>query len=169
MFECKLDLLNCIITLILTVNKKFNPHARVCLFNVLDFLTDHDLEQKKLAINIVYIIVIYCTENIMAVKDNLIEFLKSLNEEKDPRVREVYLQTLKFIEETDKKNRKNKGVNNNINDDKNINSINDNYSPLQYEEKKWIFPKIVIVSHHIFPLLEWKEMKVVQLIVKKVI
>jgi hypothetical protein len=136
LFECKLDLLNCIITLILTVNKKFNPHARVCLFNVLDFLTDHDLEQKKLAINIVYIIVIYCTENIMAVKDNLIEFLKSLNEEKDPRVREVYLQTLKFIEETDKKNRKNKGVNNNINDDKNINSINDNYSPLQYEEKK---------------------------------
>jgi len=133
LFECKLDLLNCIITLILTVNKKFNPHARVCLFNVLDFLTDHDLEQKKLAINIVYIIVIYCTENIMAVKDNLIEFLKSLNDEKDPRVREVYLQTLKFIEETDKKNRKNKGGNNNINDDKNI---NDNDSPIQYEEKK---------------------------------
>ena len=139
LFECKLDLLNCIITLILTVNKKFNPHARVCLFNVLDFLTDHDLEQKKLAINIVYIIVIYCTENIMAVKDNLIAFLNTLNNEKDPRVREVYLQTLKFIEETDKKNRKNKGVNNNnINDDKNINinKINDDYSPLQYEEKK---------------------------------
>ena len=138
LFECKLDLLNCIITLILTVNKKFNPHARVCLFRVLDFLTDYDLEQKKLAINIVYILIIYCTENIMPVKDNLLESLNSLNNEKDPRVREVYLQTLKFIEETDKKNRKNKEENNNINEDKNINlnNINVEYSPIKCEEKK---------------------------------
>ena len=139
LFECKLDLLNCTITLILTVNNKFNPHARVCLYRVLDFLTDSDLEKRKLAINIVYILVIYCTESIMPVKDGFIEFINVLNNEDDPRIREVYLQTLKFMEEFDKKNRKNKGVkNDNINEDKNINinSINDDYSPIHYEEKK---------------------------------
>ena len=137
LFECKLDLLNCTITLILTVNVKFSSHAKVCLYRVLDFLTDGDLEEKKLAINIVYILVIYCTENIMPLKDEIISLINEIKKKKDvdPNIKEVYLQTLKFIEENDKKYRKKKGENNNDDKNNNVNSINDD-SPIKYEEKK---------------------------------
>ena len=98
-FECKIDLLNCIISLIFRVKEKFKSHANVCLFRILDYLTDDDWIKRKLAINIVYTLVFYCKEEIMAVKENIIEFLNILKEDNIPEVREVCLQTLKFIKE----------------------------------------------------------------------
>ena len=98
-FQCKIDLLNCIISLIFRVKEKFKSHANVCLFRILDYLTDDDWIKRKLAINIVYTLVFYCKEEIMAVKENIIEFLNILKEDNIPEVREVCLQTLKFIKE----------------------------------------------------------------------
>ena len=59
-FECKLDLLNCTISLIFTGEKNFKPYANLCLFKVLDYLTDEEWMKRKLAINIVYTLVFYC-------------------------------------------------------------------------------------------------------------
>ena len=103
-FECKIDLLNCIISLIFRVKEKFKSHANVCLFRILDYLTDDDWIKRKLAINIVYTLVFYCKEEIMAVKENIIEFLNILKDDKVPEVREVCLETLKFIEEEEEDN-----------------------------------------------------------------
>ena len=100
-FECKIDLLNCIISLIFKAEKKFKPYANVCLFRILDYLTDDDWVKRKLAINIVYTLVFYCKEEILAVKENIIEFLNILKEDNVSEVREVCLQTLKFIEESE--------------------------------------------------------------------
>ena len=100
-FECKLDLLNCIISLIFTAEEKFRPYANVCLFRILDYLTDNDWMKRKLAINIVYTLVVYCKDEIMAVKENIIEFLNILKDDPVKEVREVCLQTLKFIEQAD--------------------------------------------------------------------
>ena len=100
-FVCILDLLNCTISLIFTVEDKFKPYANICLFRILDYLTDKDWMKRKLAINIVYTLVFYCREEIMAVKQNIIEFLNTLKEDSVEEVREVCLQTLKFIEEKD--------------------------------------------------------------------
>jgi len=105
-FKCKLDLLNCIITLIYTVEQKFQPYATVCLFRILDYLTDNDWMKRKLAITIVYILVLYCKEQILAVKENIIELLNILKEDIVAEVREVCLQTLKFIEESENENDK---------------------------------------------------------------
>ena len=102
-FECKLDLLNCTISLIFTVNTLFKPYANVCLFRVLDYLTDNDWMKRKLAINIVYTLVVYCKNEIMEVKENIIEFLSILKEDPVSEVQEVCLQTLKLIEEADPK------------------------------------------------------------------
>ena len=99
LFECKIDLLNCIISLIFRVKEKFKSHANVCLFRILDYLTDDDWIKRKLSINIVYTLVFYCKKEIMAVKENIIEFLNILKEDNIPEVREVCLQTLKFIKE----------------------------------------------------------------------
>ena len=75
-FECKLDLLNCTISLIFTAETKFKPYANICLFRVLDYLTDNEWMKRKLAINIVYTLVFYCKDEILAVKENIIDFFK---------------------------------------------------------------------------------------------
>ena len=100
-FECKLDLLNCTISLIFISESKFKPYANICLFRVLDYLTDEEWMKRKLAINIVYTLVFYCKEEIMAVKDNIVEFLNTLKDDPVEEVREVCIQTLKFIEENE--------------------------------------------------------------------
>ena len=107
-FECKLDLLNCTISLIFTAETKFKPYANICLFRVLDYLTDSEWMKRKLAINIVYTLVFYCKEEILAVKENIIDFLNMLKEDPIDEVKEVCLQTLKFIEENDPANEENK-------------------------------------------------------------
>ena len=100
-FICKLDLLNCTISLIFTAETRFKPYANICLFRVLDYLTDSEWMKRKLAINIVYTLVFYCKEEIMAVKDNIVEFLYTLKDDPVQEVREVCIQTLRFIEETE--------------------------------------------------------------------
>ena len=98
-FECKLDLLNCTISLIFLSEKKFKPYANNCLFRILDYLTDMDWMKRKLAINIVYTLVFYCKEEIMSVKEDVVEFLYMLKDDSVPEVREVCLRTLKFMGE----------------------------------------------------------------------
>jgi hypothetical protein len=137
-FECKLDLLNCTISLIFTAESKFKPYANICLFRVLDYLTDSEWMKRKLAINIVYTLVFYCKEEILAVKDNIIDFLNTLKEDSVDEVREVCLQTLKFLEEDDtsgenQKNNENNdnsydSINNDINKPKNLFNKNKNES-----------------------------------------
>ena len=100
-FECKIDLLNCTISLIFAAEKKFKPYANICLFRVLDYLTEEEWIKRKLAINIVYTLIFYCKEEIMTVKDNVVEFLIALKEDPVDEVREVCLQTLEFLEEID--------------------------------------------------------------------
>ena len=134
-FECKLDLLNCTISLIFTTESKFKPYANICLFRVLDYLTDEEWMKRKLAINIVYTLIFYCKEEIMNVKENIVEFLKTLKEDPVEEVREVCIQTLKFIEENETKDinkkedeeyNRNKDENKNINEIMNNNNINNN-------------------------------------------
>ena len=132
-FECKLDLLNCTISLIFTAESRFKPYANICLFRVLDYLTDTEWMKRKLAINIVYTLVFYCKEEILAVKENIIDFLNTLKEDSVDEVREVCLQTLKFIEENEpkeeeKKNNENDNeiINNETNKPKNVFNKNKN-------------------------------------------
>ena len=130
LFVCKLDLLNCTISLIFTTESKFKPYANICLFRVLDYLTDEEWMKRKLAINIVYALVFYCKNEIMAVKENIVEFLNTLKEDPVEEVREVCIQTLKFIEENetigaDKKEIQNEKENKNNDDNKSPN-INEN-------------------------------------------
>ena len=100
-FECKLDLLNCIISLIFSAEAKFKPYANTLLFRIIDYLTDIDWMKRKLAINIVYTLVFYCKDEVMAVKENIHEFLNSLKDDPNEEVREVCLQTLKLLGEDD--------------------------------------------------------------------
>mgnify|MGYP002624815988 CR=1 FL=1 len=100
-FECKLDLLNCTISLIFTAEKNFKPYASLCLFKVLDYLTDEEWMKRKLAINIVYTLAFYCQEEILSVKENIMDFLTALKSEPNKEVREICQKTLDYFEQID--------------------------------------------------------------------
>ena len=129
-FENKLALLNCVLNLIHTQGKKFKHYANVCLFKILDFFTDEDWMKRKIAVNIVYTLTLYCKEEILNVKDNIIDFLNVLKEDSNDDVKEICIKTLNFIEECDpennKENKENKDDKDEIynNEDK-IEDIND--------------------------------------------
>ena len=134
-FECKLDLLNCALSLIFTVGKKFKPYANTCLFKILDFFTDEDWMKRKLAVNIVYTLVFYCKEEILNVKDNIVDFLNVLKDDPVDKVKEICLQTLNFIEECDPNNEKNENdsKDNNKGLDNNSNLYNNNDNSISKE------------------------------------
>ena len=97
-FECKLDILNCLISLIFITEQKFRLYANICLFRVLDYLTDDQWIMRKLSINIVYTLVFFCKDEILPVKNNIIEFLNILKDDPVDEIKEVCLQTLKLLE-----------------------------------------------------------------------
>ena len=115
-FQCKLDLLNCTISLIFSAENKFKPYANTCLFRVMDYLTDTDPLMRKLSINIVYTLVFYCKEEILEVKENIIEFLNVLKEDESHELKEICKKILEFIQNNSNNNsinRKTKKINNN--------------------------------------------------------
>ena len=52
-FNAKVELLNCLISLILGTENLFCPYANVTFYKVLDFLTDNDWLKRKLALNLI--------------------------------------------------------------------------------------------------------------------
>ena len=98
-FLCKLDLLNCTMSLIFTAGKNFKPYATACLFKVLDYLTDEEWMKRKLTINIVYSLIFYCKDEIYSVKDNIVEFLFVLQKDPVREVREACYRCLNYINE----------------------------------------------------------------------
>ena len=92
------DMLYCTIKLIISSKEKFKIFCNLCLFNILDFLTDDNWIIRKISIEIIYFLTLYCKEEILLVKDNIIEFLNILRDDPFPQVKEVCIQTLNFIE-----------------------------------------------------------------------
>ena len=147
-FECKLDLLNCTQSLIYALEKNFRPYVNVCIFKILDFFTDEDWMKRKLAVNIVYTLVFYCKEEILKIKDNIIDFLNVLKEDPVDKVKEACIQTLNFIDECDPDKDKDKendyldmenngNDNNDLKDNKNEeNKEKENNMEIKNEEKE---------------------------------
>ena len=105
-FNAKIELLNCLISLILGTENLFSPYANVTLYKVLDFLTDNDWLKRKLALNVIYTLIFYCKEEILPLKDHIINFLRVLKTDKVKEVREVCLLILQIFSENDTKKEK---------------------------------------------------------------
>ena len=105
-FNAKYELLNCLISLILGTENLFCPYANVTLYKVLDFLTDNDWLKRKLALNVIYTLIFYCKEEIMPLKDHIINFLRVLKTDKVKEVRDVCLLILQIFSESEPKKEK---------------------------------------------------------------
>ena len=146
-FNAKTELLNCLISLILGAENLFCPYANVTLYKVLDFLTDNDWLKRKLALNVIYTLIFYCKDEILPLKDHIINFLKVLKTDKVKEVREVCLLILQIFSQNEP-NQEKKSNNNysefstqkNIGSDERVNnnlkSPKNNVKEFQEMEKK---------------------------------
>lgn len=98
-FMAQSELLNSLISLIFAAESLFRSFATVTLYKILEFLTNSDWFKRKLALNVVYTLFIYCQDEIQPLKGHIIDFLKVLKSDKVKEVREVCLQTLKLFNE----------------------------------------------------------------------
>ena len=126
-FNAKTELLNCLISLILGAENLFCPYANVTLYKVLDFLTDNDWLKRKLALNVIYTLIFYCKDEILPLKEHIINFLQVLKTDKVKEVKEVCLLILQIFSQNESSqekksnnnysefsNQKNNNINNNI-------------------------------------------------------
>ena len=128
-FNAKTELLNCLISLILGTENLFCPYANVTLYKVLDFLTDNDWLKRKLALNVIYTLIFYCKDEILPLKDHIINFLQVLKTDKVKEVKEVCLLILQIFSQNESSQEKKS--NNNYSEfsnqkNININNINNN-------------------------------------------
>ena len=120
-YTAKYELLNCLISLILGAEGLFTQYANATLYKVLDFLTEDDWNKRKLALNVIYTLIFYCKDEVMPLKDHIINFLRVLKTDKVKEVREVCLLILQIFNEnepTKKKVEKEKSIGAIINKDK---------------------------------------------------
>ena len=140
-FHAKYELLNCLISLILGAEGKFKPFANITLCKVFEFLTDNDWLKRKLALNVIYTIIHYCSEEIYEVKEQLIAFLKLLKGDKVKEVRDICLLILDVLNNKEGEYNVNGGSKNkkgNNHNNKKIlssSSSNPNIKQVQYVEK----------------------------------
>ena len=120
-YTAKYELLNCLISLILGAEGLFAPFANSTLYKVLDFLTEDDWNKRKLALNVIYTLIFYCKDEIMPLKDHIINFLRVLKTDKVKEVREVCLLILQIFNENEpvkKRNEKEKSIGSIVNKNK---------------------------------------------------
>ena len=98
-FNAKYELLNCLISLILGAESLFCPFANMTLYKVLDFLTDKDWLKRKLSLNVIYTMIFYCKEEIIPLKEHIINFLNVLKNDKIKEVKAVSILILKLLVE----------------------------------------------------------------------
>ena len=107
-YTAKYELLNCLISLILGAENLFSQYANVTLYKVLDFLTEDDWLKRKLALNVIYTLIFYCKEEILPLKEHIINFLRVLKTDKIKEVREVCLLILQIFSENEPPKKKEK-------------------------------------------------------------
>ena len=88
-FNAKYELLNCLISLILGAENLFNPFAKLVFNKILDFLTNEDWMKRKLSLNIIYTLSLYCKNEILPLKEHIINILDILKKDKVKEVRDI--------------------------------------------------------------------------------
>ena len=72
------NILKCLELLINLSAEKFRPFASSALYQALDYLTETDTELQKRSLMIIYSLTKYCDEQLQPLSENIIDFLKVL-------------------------------------------------------------------------------------------
>ena len=140
-FNAKSELLNCLISLILGAESLFCPYANMTLYKILDFLTDKDWQKRKLALNVIYTMIFYCKEEILPLKEHIINFLNVLKNDDIKEVRDVSILILQIFDDNKSITTNKSGINENRSVDENKENknnkknINDSYQKVKNVKK----------------------------------
>ena len=108
-FGNKIFLLQCLNELIKKCKEKFKQFANITMYKILDFLQDNENDLRKEALNILYLLIFHCPKDISSLKNQLIDFISVLQEEKDEFIQNKCNQILTLLNDNnDKLNESNK-------------------------------------------------------------
>ena len=108
-FGNKIFLLQCFNELIKKCKEKFKQFANITMYKILDFLQDNENDLRKEALNILYLVIFHCPKDISSLKNQLIDFISVLQEEKDEFIQNKCNQILTLLNDNnDKLNESNK-------------------------------------------------------------
>jgi len=128
------NLLKCLELLINLSEGKFRPYASSALYQALDYLTETDIELQKRSLMIIYSLTKFCDEQLKPLSDNIIDFLKVLQNGNNIEINNLCNTMLKHFtgKKDEEENANNEDSNGNINEtENNMNeneSENDNYN-----------------------------------------
>ena len=126
------NLLKCLELLINLSEGKFRPYASSALYQALDYLTETDIELQKRSLMIIYSLTKFCDEQLKPLSDNIIDFLKVLQNGNNIEINNLCNTMLKHFtgKKDEEENMNNEDSNGNENENENnINeSENDNYN-----------------------------------------
>ena len=120
-------ILKCLELLIDLSETKFRPYASSALYQALDYLTETDIELQKRSLMIIYSLTKYCDEQLKPLSDNIIDFLKVLQNGNNIEINNLCNTMLKHFNgelENDNEN-ENENEENNYEENENENEIND--------------------------------------------
>ena len=101
-FSFKINLLQCFKELINKSKEKFKQYANITMYKILDYLQDSNIEFRKEALNILYLLILYCPKDISSLKNQLIDFISSLKEENNEFILEKCNEILKLLNNNEK-------------------------------------------------------------------
>jgi len=126
------NLLKCLELLINLSEGKFRPYASSALYQALDYLTETDIELQKRSLMIIYSLTKFCDEQLKPLSDNIIDFLKVLQNGNNIEINNLCNTMLKHFtgKKDEEENTNNEDSNGNINENENNmnESENDNYN-----------------------------------------
>ena len=126
------NLLKCLELLINLSEGKFRPYASSALYQALDYLTETDIELQKRSLMIIYSLTKYCDEQLKPLSDNIIDFLKVLQNGNNIEINNLCNTMLKHFtgkkDEEENVNNEDSNGNENENENNMNESENDNYN-----------------------------------------
>ncbi len=134
-FGNKLNLLQCFSELINKCKEKFKQFANITMYKILDFLQENDIELRKETLNILYLLIYYCPNEIVSLKNQLIDFISVLEDENNDFIKMKCNQIIKLLKDNDnnkstinqRKNSENSELKSKINKMKiNVKNLNEN-------------------------------------------
>ena len=102
-FSFKINLLQCFKELINKSKEKFKQYANITMYKILDYLQDSNIDFRKEALNILYLLILYCPKDISSLKNQLIDFISVLQEENDEFIQNKCNQILKLLNDNNDK------------------------------------------------------------------
>ena len=112
------NILKCLELLINLAADKFRPYASSALYQALDYLTETDTELQKRSLMIIYSLTKYCDEQLQPLSENIIDFLKVLQNGNNIEINNLCNTMLKhFMGENEEENENEENIHNEEEDD----------------------------------------------------